>query len=125
MKDRTINLDALRQSQFYDWEEEKVEEKAKKPNCYECQYRGECPGSAHSRCTHPEAQQTTKGDPFAEVLAIFGSVGRGPGLHVRALNVEGHPRGISNGWFNWPVNFDPIWLLRCDGFTPKKGKDNP
>lgn len=31
-----------------------------------------------------------------------------------------HPNGIKNGWFFWPLNFDPVWLENCDGFTAKK-----
>ena len=28
----------------------------KKPNCYECRWRGEVPGSTHSCCNHPNAK---------------------------------------------------------------------
>lgn len=90
------------------------------PNCYHCVYRREAPGSAHSRCEHPEAKAAIKDNPLAEVLAIFGGVGRGPGLHVRAIGVTGDPHGIARGWFNWPLDFDPTWLRTCDGFEEKR-----
>ncbi len=58
----------------------------KKPNCYKCSNRLPIPGDAHSRCTNAGA------------------------------TVKGNPHGIRNGWFNWPWNFDPVWLVDCDGF---------
>jgi hypothetical protein len=58
-----------------------------KPNCYDCAHRREIPGDAHSRCNNHKAKVT--GD-----------------LH-----------GMSHGWFNWPLNFDPVWLKVCDGFS--------
>lgn len=61
-----------------------------KPNCYECVHRLNVPGSAHSRCNNVSA--TVKGDEY----------------------------GIGKGWFLWPLNFDPVWLESCDGFS-----DNP
>ena len=68
----------------------------KKPNCYECAHRRTIPGDAHSRCNNLEAK------------------------------VKGHKHGINSGWFRWPLNFDPIWLLECDGFsTDEKAKQAP
>jgi len=79
-------------------EKEEVEKK-KKHNCYESAHRGTIPGDAHSKCVHPKIDfRKLPGNP---------------------LNIVGDPRGIQCGWFNWPVNFDPTWLLNCDGFYPK------
>ena len=33
--------------------------------------------------------------------------------------VKGDPHGIKSGWFCWPFNFDPVWLVECDGFDKK------
>ena len=60
--------------------------KAARPNCYECKFRGEIPGDCHSSCSNTHAK------------------------------VVGAKHGRVNGWFYWPVNFDPIWLEKCDGF---------
>jgi hypothetical protein len=57
--------------------------------CYECEFRGTIPGNAHSKCTHP---------------------------YWKDNNVTGDPHGIKSGWFFFPFNFDPTWLLTCDGF---------
>ncbi len=72
-----------------------------KPNCCKCVHRLSIPGDAHSRCNNHEA------------------------------NVNGNEDGIRGGWFNWPLNFDPIWLEKCDGFsnnekdkTPRKELDS-
>ena len=57
-----------------------------KPNCYKCKYREVISWSCHSECTNLKA------------------------------NVKGHEHGKKNGWFFWPSNFDPVWLIECDGF---------
>ena len=61
-----------------------------KPNCHNCIHRRAVSGSAHSACNNVVA------------------------------SVSGNKHGIKNGWFQWPFNFDPVWLERCDGFS-----DNP
>jgi hypothetical protein len=60
-----------------------------KPNCLECIHRNTIPGDCHSRCNNVNAK------------------------------VEGHEVGIQGGWFRWPINFDPTWLIKCDGFDKK------
>ena len=55
--------------------------------CFKCIHKQDNPGSAHIRCNN----QTAK--------------------------VEGNPVGIRRGWFLWPLNFDPAWLVSCDGFS--------
>lgn len=92
----------------------------KRPNCYECKYRGTVPGDAHSCCKHPSIQ-TVKDDPMGELLATLAGVGRVAPINAKSktLNIKGAPRGIQRGWFNWPWNFDPIWLENCDGFEKK------
>jgi hypothetical protein len=94
------------------------QEKAKRPDCYECEYRRTTPGSAHSKCNHPSIGKI---DPLVEVMGILASVGRAMPVQVNndKLNIKGNSHGISRGWFNWPMNFDPAWLERCDGFTAR------
>lgn len=88
-----------------------------KPDCYKCIHRGGVPGSAHSSCNHP-TNKLALDNPMAQVTAIFASVGRMAPIVVKnELNVEGDPHGIAHGWFNWPFNFDPVWLKKCDGFS--------
>lgn len=64
-----------------------------KYNCYTCVYRGELPWDTHSYCKHPSR---------------------------KSLKVKGDPVGIRGGWFNWPYNFEPIWLEECNGYSKIK-----
>lgn len=66
-----------------------------KPNCYKCVHRLSVPGDAHSRCNNFDA------------------------------NVQGNAHGIRSGWFMWPFNFDPVWLVSCDGFSDKPEDKKP
>lgn len=87
----------------------------KNPSCYECKYRGEIPGDAHSMCHHPLVKQST--NVFSALADMLG------GKNVEAqlkLNILADPAGIRRGWFMWPANFDPVWLRNCDGFESNK-----
>jgi hypothetical protein len=60
-----------------------------KNNCYKCTNRRTIPGSAHSFCVNFDA------------------------------NVTMDSHGVEHGWAFWPLDFDPIWVKACTGFTPK------
>ena len=94
-----------------------------KPNCYKCVHRRDLPGDAHSACIHPKAGGK---DPMEGLMALLASVGRiYPVVDLAGatiLGIEANPHGIRKGWFNWPYNFDPVWLVSCDGFMPVGGK---
>lgn len=93
--------------------EEPPAKPAVKPNCHECQYRNDVPGDSHIRCSHPKI-----GDPY---LALIHWVLQTPaGAAHNALNITADQHGMTRGWFVWPVNFDPTWLLTCNGFTKKQ-----
>lgn len=94
-----------------------------KPNCYDCKYRRNLAGNAHSKCAHPESVSE---DALGELMAILASVQRVSPVTTtgaKILNIKGSSHGIRNGWFNWPFNFDPIWLESCSGFTPKNREE--
>lgn len=69
-----------------------------KPNCYHCIHRHNISGDAHSSCDKVDAK------------------------------VSAREHGFRMGWFRWPFNFDPVWLLTCDSFElleiPKEKTDN-
>jgi hypothetical protein len=88
-----------------------------KPNCYECKYRGSIPGDAHSRCNHPTVKQD--GNPFGAIVDMLS--GKNVAAQIQ-LRVQGDATGIRRGWFMWPANFDPAWLVSCDGFEKKEIK---
>ena len=99
-----------------------------KPNCYKCAYRGSIPGNAHSKCLHPDIKVVTE-DPIAEIFGMLGSRGiSATGMNLGnelsgTLGIKGNQHGINSGWFNWPINFDPVWLESCDGFEPIDSED--
>lgn len=71
------------------------------PLCYSCKYRQSLPDSAHSFCDQLAAMLWTRGDRDG----------------VPGMRVTGDPHGILNGWFDWPYNFDPVWLDECTGYV--------
>lgn len=83
--------------------------------CYKCKHRDEVPGSAHSTCRHPDLTIELN-SPLGKLATLLGK--RGPFMSIEApgFNIQGDPHGIRKGWFNWPYNFDPVWLRRCDKF---------
>ena len=88
--------------------------------CYKCVYRGNVPGDAHSCCRHPDVKDQVS-DPFSSIMAIFASVGRTEPVQAKStFIIRGDPHGIKNGWFNWPWNFDPVWVQECGGLKEKE-----
>ena len=51
--------------------------------CYSCKHKRAVPGNVHVRCVKPDALMT--GDSY----------------------------GIRNGWFFYPLLFDPVWKTRA------------
>lgn len=89
-----------------------------KPNCYDCRWRGELPGDAHSCCNHPALSAGHDAVKWIAAQSFF--------LNQRftLFNVTADPHGIRKGWFMWPINYDPVWLLTCDAFEAKEVKDH-
>lgn len=55
--------------------------------CYKCKHRRSVPGNAHIKCVTPDPDMT------------------------------GNPHGIRNGWFIYPLLFDPVWKTKlCCNF---------
>jgi len=97
--------------------------KNKRPDCYNCIYRGTVAGSCHSCCNHPTNTKTLN-NPTAQLFGIMASVHRVAPVNVipKKIKVVGNPHGIRKGWFNYPFNFDPVWLESCSGFKAKEVK---
>ncbi len=90
-----------------------------KPNCYECKHRRNIPGDAHSECIHPKINEVDR--LLAPIMLMSGNQNIAV---LKRLNVMGDKTGITNGWFAWPLNFDPTWLLTCDGFEMRGGEEH-
>jgi len=85
--------------------------KEEKAGCASCQHRRGLPGTVHIRCGHPAA----KLDRTYELLAVWGYPDAN--LMVQA-GVTCREHGMRSGWFGWPGNFDPVWLLTCGWYLP-------
>ncbi len=85
-------------------------------NCYNCIYRRNIPGDAHSMCVHPETGMDKT--EYPEFEGLLGMLGLGVSKDAaRKLNIAADAHGVSHGWFMWPGNFDPVWLRSCSGFA--------
>jgi hypothetical protein len=86
-------------------------------NCYDCKFRGDVPGFAHSCCTFvPEEMRVNLMLHYLQgkrlVLTIEESEEPTPLLELNS-------HGVKNGWANWPIGFDPVWISNCKLFTHK------
>lgn len=62
-----------------------------KPNCSTCEWKRNVPGDCHIKCINP--------DP----------------------HMAGNEHGIRNSWFNYPFNFDPVWMTKeCSNYIIKE-----
>lgn len=57
--------------------------------CYTCKHLRAIPGDCHIGCSNLIA------------------------------DVKGNAHGKQQGWFAWPINFDPVWLEECNGYKRK------
>ena len=68
-----------------------AQQRTKMNECWKCINKREVPGDAHIACANP--------DP----------------------DMKGNPHGIRNGWFYYPILFDPVWKEKdCSNFEEKK-----
>jgi len=81
--------------------------------CHACIHRRSLAGNTHSRCGHPVAADSVAED-FLLGLLGFSELATA----ARTLGITINPHGAEMGWANWPVDFDPIWINTCSGFTP-------
>jgi hypothetical protein len=66
-------------------------ERNKRNECYYCSHRREVPGNCHIECVKPDT------------------------------DMIGSEHGIRNGWFMYPLLFDPTWKEKaCDNFELHK-----
>lgn len=77
-----------------------------RPNCYDCKFRGNVAGSRHSNCAY-DGNKTN----------VFDFLSSNNIENAQILDIKAVQHGVNKGWFNWPVDFDPNWLVNCNGFT--------
>jgi len=77
-----------------------------KPNCYSCKHRQiSIAGGGHSSCHKV-------GEPILAMAVMLKE-------NVNPLGIVAKQHGVLNGWFTWPIDFDPVWLEACRGFEKK------
>lgn len=68
-----------------------MSERNKMNECWDCVHKRNVPGDAHIACRNPDPEMT------------------------------GNPHGIANGWFIYPICFDPTWKEKdCNNFKLKE-----
>lgn len=73
----------------------KVERKGTN-QCYDCIYKASIPGNCHIKCRF-DFKKAEKKEP------------------------SGDEYGISQGWFRFPLNYDPTWMTsNCEGFSEEE-----
>ena len=85
-------------------------------DCYNCKFRGNVSGSAHSSCKVISCTGNEKSFEL-EVLLASHQVQLMDGDNNPIVKLS--PHGVKNGWANWPLNFDPVWVESCKFFTEK------
>jgi hypothetical protein len=94
-------------------------------NCHECRYREVAnAGTVHSKCVHPSIGDLAS-DSLLKLFSIFASVDRVPSImfspkvldSMEKLGITVDVTGFRNNWVNWPFDFDPVWILTCEGFA--------
>ena len=95
---------------------------AREHNCYECIYREDLHHSHHSRCNLLKTAATAVHQESAGSILELGIASGAMSLTDSntgepVIKISEH--GKRNGWADWPVNFDPIWIDECPAFTKK------
>ncbi len=96
-------------------------------SCYNCKHRTNITGSAHSECNHP-ITEIKELMAFIIYKSIEGVVESNPSSVILTNKETGEKKdfivlnlhGVRNGWAFWPFNFDPTWVISCEGFEEKE-----
>ncbi len=68
-----------------------MDDRTEMNECWSCEHKRTVPGNAHISCVKPDA------------------------------GMKGNPHGIRNGWFIYPMLFDPTWKEKtCVNFKENK-----
>jgi hypothetical protein len=88
-------------------------------DCYNCKFRGEITGSAHSCCEitkHIPALSKVNSE-FMDIALMIGKAKIKSSDGTSAVKIN--PEGVKNGWASWPLDFDPVWITSCELFKAK------
>lgn len=82
-----------------------------KTDCFNCVHRRDEPGDNGSRCVHKVAV-----GPEISLLSVNGGECVNDIGKMRELGITAKTQGLTTGQFNWPWDFKPEFLEKCDGF---------
>lgn len=85
------------------------------PNCHHCRFKRRLLGNVHIACKHPSVTHRYEKDLYGMLTP---NAGKG-GIYPNELDVWGRHTAMAKGWFAWPFNYGPVWLLRCIGYESK------
>lgn len=81
--------------------------------CYTCKFKGSVIGSAHSSCK-VISETKAENSSMLELLLATHQVKLTSG-NEELIELDQH--GVLNGWANWPLDFDPVWVNNCKFYT--------
>lgn len=86
-------------------------------NCHNCVFKRNIPGDCHIACAHPVIV------PNATKIVLIIVNGQGHALEP-LLGFTFNHHGVQQGWANFPVNYDPVWMEgECKLFMDKDEKN--
>jgi hypothetical protein len=93
-------------------------------DCHNCKFSAPVPGSSHhSECQilekHQIFQNLNETDRFTLKLMLVSGRAVIENTQTHELQVQISEHGKKNGWADWPLNFDPIWVKICIFFDKK------
>lgn len=91
-------------------------------NCYDCEYKGSVPGSAHSSCSIISKSASEELKETARMLEASLALGAHSLVDENTQEplVKLTPHGVKSGWANWPLDFDPVWVEYCPFYKKKE-----
>ena len=92
-------------------------------NCHECIYVSQVAGSAHKSCSTLEKLSLDKNIILKiSFLLLSGKIEltyvNDEERRVPIIEIDEY--GKKQGWANWPLDFDPVWVKKCGFFSSKK-----
>lgn len=107
---------------------------SEKHDCSKCKFNGGItPGSGHHiKCDFPEYFTKDSLTPLLSMAQVVRQH-KSPFSKGDIITPRFNGHGIRNGWCDWPLQFDPIWVEECLLYEPKtttnevpsKAEDNP
>lgn len=93
-----------------------MEEKQSDTFCYKCKYAKPIPGDCHIRCDHYLLHNASnKNIVYLSLSTLSPRDISNIKTTAKKLKIKIDIYGFSRGLAMWPFNFDPKWILNCNG----------